>query len=293
MSYRKYCVVIYCWFQVFIGTSQPEVYLKNYGIWKSERLQELKSEQGYLNLAGLFWLKDGESTIGGDTSNIIHFDTKNTSDFLGKVSVKNGEVWYDPMDLKNIYINNLPATRTKLFPDNGSPIVVTHNDISWFIIQRGEDLGIRLKDYKGKYLQNFKGIEYFPLNQNLIVEGIFVPTPGKKIDIMLATGHPYVHDSPGRVVFGINGKEMSLYATGTLEKLSFVFGDETNGEETYGGGRFLDAAGPDADNKVIMDFNRAYNPPCAFTPYATCPLPTKENKIAISIRAGEKYTDHN
>jgi uncharacterized protein len=292
MNYLKYCVFICCCFQLFVGSAQSEEYVKNYKMWKSERIKELKSEQGYLNLAGLFWLKEGESTIGSNKSNKIHFDTENTAGFLGTVTLKNGEVWYDPMDSKDVYINNIPATKTKLFPDNGSPVVVTHHDLKWFIIQRGEDYGIRLKDFKGKYLKNFKGIEHYPLNQNLIVEGRFVPTPGRKIDIKLATGHPYVHNSPGKVIFFIDGKEMSLDATGTLEKLSFVFGDETNSEDTYGGGRFLEADGPDANNKVIIDFNRAYNPPCAFTPFATCPLPTKENKLAISIRAGEKYTEH-
>ena len=292
MNYLKYCVLIIRCFQLFVGSAQSEEYVKNYKTWKSERIKELKSEQGYLNLAGLFWLKEGESTIGSNKSNKIHFDTENTAGFLGAVTLKNGEVWYDPMDSKDVFINNIPATKTKLFPDNGSTVVVTHHDLKWFIIQRGEDYGIRLKDFKGKYLKNFKGIEHYPLNQNLIVEGRFVPTPGRKIDIKLATGHPYIHNSPGKVIFFIDGKEMSLDATGTLEKLSFVFGDETNSDETYGGGRFLEADGPDANNKVIIDFNRAYNPPCAFTPYATCPLPTKENKLAISIKAGEKYTEH-
>lgn len=292
MNYIKYWVLIICCFQLFVGSAQSEEYIKNYQTWKSERIKELKSEQGYLNLAGLYWLKEGESTIGGNKSNKIHFDTENTADFLGKVILKNGEVWYDPMDSKDVYINNMPATKTKLFPDSGSTVAVTHHDLKWFVIQRGKDIGIRLKDFKGKYLKNFKGIEHYPLSQNLIVEGRFVPTPGRKIDIMLATGQPYVHHSPGKVIFYINGKEMSLDATGTLEKLSFVFGDETNSDETYGGGRFLEADGPDANDKVILDFNRAYNPPCAFTSFATCPLPTKENKLAISIRAGEKYTPH-
>ncbi len=292
INFPKYCILILCWLQPFVGSAQSEEYIKKIQEWKNERVKEMKSEQGYLNLAGLFWLKEGESSIGSHKSNKIHFDTENTSGFLGKVILKNGEVWYDPMESKDVYINKMPATQTKIFPDNGSPIVVTHNDLRWFIIQRGEDLGIRLKDFKGKYLKNFKGIEYYALDQKLIVEGRFVPTPGRKIDIKLATGHPFVHNSPGKVIFFINGKELSLDATGTLEKLSFVFGDETNSEETYGGGRFLETDGPDANNKVIIDFNKAYNPPCAFTPFATCPLPTKENKLAISIRAGEKYTEH-
>ena len=144
MNYLKYCVLIICCFQLFVGSAQSEEYIKNYQTWKSERIKELKSEQGYLNLAGLFWLKEGESTIGSNKSNKIHFDTENTAGFLGAVTLKNGEVWYDPMDSKDVFINNIPATKTKLFPDNGSTVVVTHHDLKWFIIQRGEDYGIRL-----------------------------------------------------------------------------------------------------------------------------------------------------
>lgn len=277
--------------QFYTVNAQSNEYAKNFKNWQNERIEELKSEKGYLNLAGLFWLKEGESTIGKAKSNSIQFKTENTSDFLGKVTVQNGEVWFDPMDNKEIYINDKPAIKSKIFPDGGNPIILRHNDLRWFIIQRGADLGIRLRDYNGEFLKNFKGIANYPLDQNMVVEGTFIPTPGRKLNITLATGQPYVSESPGKVVFTLNGVEHSLEATGSLKNLFFVFGDETNNEETYGGGRFLEAKGPDANNKVVLDFNRAYNPPCAFTPYATCPLPTKENKLPRPILAGEKYSD--
>ena len=142
-------------------------------------------------------------------------------------------------------------------------------------------------------VKGFHGIDTYPASTDWRIKARFVPTAGKKITIIDITGRSYEQDSPGQLVFTIRGKEYSLDATGTKEHLSFVFADASNKHETYGGGRFLEADGPGTDGYTYIDFNKAYNPPCAFSPYATCPTPPKQNRLAVAVTAGEKrYGDH-
>jgi uncharacterized protein len=284
---KKTLFIVLLFIQIVIF-AQTSNYDNDIEKWRTNRIERLKSENGWLNLAGLFWLNEGENTFGSDKSNNIRFDTKNTADFLGKMILSDSEIWFVSDGNNDVYLDNEIVDRVKIFPYERNPIILKHNNLRWFIIQRGEKFAIRLRDLEGKFLKEFKGIEYFPIDTNYRVEGTFIPTPGKMISITDATGRTYEQESPGKVIFQIDGQELSLEPTGSLRQLSFVFADETTNVETYGGGRFLEANGPDPNNKVILDFNKAYNPPCVFTPYATCPLPTKENKLKIAIKAGEK-----
>jgi uncharacterized protein len=151
-----------------------------------------------------------------------------------------------------------------------------------------------LKDPGSEYLRNFHGIDNFPANQAYRVTARFTAGP-RKIPILNIIGQTEQNDCPGYVTFQLNGRPLRLYPildSPDSKSLFFVFRDETSGKETYGGGRFLDTDLP-KDGKVVLDFNRAYNPPCSFTPYATCPLPPKENRLAVRIEAGEKkYGEH-
>ncbi len=278
-------LVISLFFTAFtVDTYEEEI--KN---WKNQRIESLKSEEGWLNLAGLFWLEEGENTIGGDKKNSIVFPADHSDAFLGKVILKNGKVSFESSNSSEVLKGDEKVSQAEVFPYTGKPVVLKHKTLRWFIIQRGDKYAIRLRDLEGPYLKEFKGIESFPLDQNWKVKAKFVPTPGKKLNITDITGRTYEQESPGKLEFKIDGKEYSLEAVGSKERLHFVFGDLTNKHDTYGGGRFLDAKGPDAEGFTYLDFNKAYNPPCAFTPFATCPLPTKENKLAVAIKSGEKY----
>ncbi len=268
--------------------SQTNDYFTEIENWRNNRIERLKSENGWLNLAGLFWLKEGDNTFGKNSKNDIKFETENTADFLGKMVVKGDEIWFYSNETSAVYHGEEMVKSVKIYPYENNPVVLKHNNLRWFIIKRGDKYAIRLRDLEGKFLKEFTGIDYFPIDPKMKIEAKFIPIPGKKLFITDATGRTYESDSPGKVLFTINGQEVSLEPTGTLQQLSFVFADETTNDETYGGGRFLDTKGPDANNVVILDFNKAYNPPCVFTPFATCPLPTKENKLKVAIRAGEK-----
>ncbi len=261
--------------------------------WHQKRIEDLKKEEGWLNLAGLIWLQEGVNTIGGDAKNTITFPSDHSDAVLGKVILKEGKVSFEAEKNASVYQGEELVSRAELFPYTGKPTVLKHKSLRWFIIQRGDKYAIRLRDLESPYLKNFHGIETFPISEDWKIKAQFVPTVGKKLKITDITGRTYEQESPGKLIFKVNGKEYSLEAVGTKERLHFVFGDLTNKHESYGGGRFLDVPGPDAEGITYIDFNKSYNPPCAFTPFATCPLPTQENKLAVAITAGEKrYGNH-
>ncbi|QDK81089.1 DUF1684 domain-containing protein [Spirosoma sp. KCTC 42546] len=261
--------------------------------WHQKREEDLKKEEGWLNLAGLFWLKEGDNTFGGSDRNSIVFPSDHSDARLGKISLKNGKVTLETVAGAQIFEGDKPVTTLDIFPYTGKPIVLKHKSLRWFVIQRGDKYAIRLRDLESPSVKEFKGIDTYPISTGWRLKAKFIPTPGKKIAITDITGRTSDQDSPGRLLFTVNGKEYGLDATGNLNHLHFVFADLSNKHDTYGGGRFLDAPGPDADGYTYLDFNKATNPPCAFTPYATCPTPPKDNKLAVAITAGEKrYGDH-
>ncbi len=261
--------------------------------WHQKRIEDLKKEEGWLNLVGLLWLEEGVNTIGGDAKNAIAFPSDHSDAVLGKVILNKGKVTFEAEKNASVYQGEELVSRVELFPYTGKPTVLKHKSLRWFIIQRGDRYAIRLRDLESPSVKNFHGIETFPISEDWKIKAQFVPTVGKKLKITDITGRTYEQESPGKLVFKVNGKEYSLEAVGTKERLHFVFGDLTNKHESYGGGRFLDVPGPDAEGVTYIDFNKSYNPPCAFTPFATCPLPTQENKLAVAITAGEKrYGDH-
>jgi uncharacterized protein (DUF1684 family) len=250
---------------------------EDYTDFYAKRGASLKSENGWLNLAGLFWLKEGENTIGGAESNDFVFPRAEA--FLGKVILQNNQVTY-----KNEVI----------YASDDKFKVISHQSLRWFIIKRGDKYAIRLRDLEGEYLKAFHGIDHFPAEAKWKIKAKFIPTVGKKVTIIDITGRSYQEDSPGLLEFVVEGKTYRLEAGPgqTKEDFFVVFGDATNKITTYGAGRFMDTKGFNPDGTVTLDFNKAYNPPCAFTPFATCPLPTKENKLIIAIPAGEKNASH-
>jgi hypothetical protein len=176
-----------------------------------------------------------------------------------------------------------------------NPTKLSLGALSWTIIKRGERYGVRLRDHEHPALQNFAGIETFPIDSTWRVEATFeFNNPPHLIAIPTVLNTINEEPSPGAVVFKINGKTYRLDATGKMtdKELFVIFADQTNGKETYGAGRFLYVPTPSKTGKTIIDFNKAYNPPCAFTAYATCPLPPEQNKLPVRITAGEKNYAH-
>jgi uncharacterized protein (DUF1684 family) len=271
----------------FASFSQESEYEKEIMAFRKIRIDSLQHENGYLNLSGLFWLKEGENTIGADPKNDFVFPAEHSDSFLGKIILNNGVVRFKSSQANQVFSSGQAVSEMIIFQDK-KVVVLEHKSLRWFIIKRGEKYALRLRDLEGEYVRNFKGIDYFSIDSSWRIKAKFVPTYGKKLNITDITGRNYLEDSPGELHFTIKGKKYTLEAGGTTDEFFIVFGDLTNKKTTYGGGRFLYASAPDKKGNVILDFNKSLNPPCEFTPFATCPLPTKKNRMNLEITAGEK-----
>ncbi len=279
-------------FSNFIKMSENTPYEDEIKTWHNQRIENLKKESGWLNLAGLFWLEEGKNTFGTSSSNKIVFPKGECEEFLGALILDKGEVFIETTPDKFIFNDELSVTKLKIFPVE-KPVILKHKSLRWFVIKRGDKYGIRLRDLESPFLKEFTGIKTFPVNEKWKVKAKLIKEENKKIPILDVLGQTNLQDSPGKLVFTINGKEYSLDALDEGDNLFIIFADKTNKKETYGAGRFVYTAKPDENGEVYLDFNKSINPPCAFTPYATCPLPPKQNTLPISINAGEKnYGNH-
>ncbi len=258
--------------------------------WHAGRIESLKSANGWLNLAGLFWLKDGVSTFGSDESNDIVFPKDKIPAKAGLFLLQNGVVSMTALPDVDILSNEKPIKTGVIFhSDSTRQPKLSHGSLQWFIIKRDDQFGVRLRNLESTTVTEFHGIERYEVNPEFRTEAVLeVPSTPKRIDITNVLGQTTAQESPGTLVFTINEKEYRLDALLEDDELFVIFGDPTNENETYPSGRYVYAKKPGADGATILDFNKAYNPPCAFTPFATCPLPPSQNVLPIAITAGEK-----
>lgn len=257
--------------------------------WKLSRVERLKGENGWLNLAGLFWLKEGENSFGSDPSNDIVFPEKADS-FCGTITLEDGKVKLSVQQGVGILSNGIAVTTLTLNDDNsGNRTDLRQGDLLWYIIKRDEKYGIRLKDLNHPRIDLLDHIPSYPISTTYVVEATLVPfdEPRKMVVQTPVEGYTEEYDCPGELHFRLNRENLVLYPFTYGEGYFLVIADETTGVETYGAGRFMYSM-PDSTGRIILDFNKAYNPPCAFSPFATCPMPPKENFLPVAIEAGEK-----
>ncbi len=263
-------------------------YQQSFDQWKNELVQDRK--ENWLTLAGLFWLKPGDNTFGADPENAVVFPKG--PGHAGVLSLQGQDVTAKFSPEANAMIGGKPATTIKLNPDTSdNTTVVEMGDLRWHVIVRGQRVGIRVKDVNNEAVQKYKGPEFFPLDLSYRVTATWIPSDGKKtVDVPNVLGDIDPTPIAGTAVFKLNGVEYRLTDLGgsAANGLFFVFNDTTSKTDTYPGGRFL-TTGPVVNGTVVIDFNRAHNPPCSVTAYATCPLAPKENRLAVAIPAGEKY----
>jgi hypothetical protein len=258
--------------------------------WKADLVEDLK--QNWLPLAGLFWLKPGDNAFGTDSSNALVFPANSAPPKAGTFSLQGKDVTVKFASPITATINGKPATTAKLDSDqSGHASEIELGTLRMHVIQRGDRVGIRVKDLDSPAVKKYRGPEFFALNPAFKVTATWVPSDGKKtVDVPNVLGDITPTPVAGEAHFKLNGQDLTLQALGgdPTQGLFFIFKDQTSKTETYPPGRFLQT---DAvkDGAVVLDFNEAYNPPCAVTPYATCPLPPKENQLGIAIPAGEKY----
>jgi uncharacterized protein (DUF1684 family) len=263
---------------------------KSFDKWKSELVEGRQQE--WLPLAGLFWLKPGENNFGTDPKNAIVFPKGPAQ--AGSFTLQGKTVTARFPPATNAIIAGKPVTAAELQPDtSGNATEVEIGSLRLHVIVRGQRIGIRLKDVESDAVRKYPGPLFFPLDLSYRVTATWLPSDGKQtVDVPDVLGDVTPTPIAGTAVFKMNGQELRLTDLGgdAAGQLFFVFSDLTSKINTYPGGRFL-KAGPVTDGTVVLDFNRAYIPPCSVTPYATCPLAPKENRLSVPIAAGEEY-DH-
>lgn len=259
--------------------------------WKDGRLERLKAKTGYLNMVGLYWLKEGENSLGSDPDNDLVFPG-NAPPLVGTVILKDGLATMVVADGIDVRVDGEPVTIVPMGDDVAKDdVLFTTGSLAWSAIEREGNIGIRLRDFELPAVANFSPIEAFPVAPKFRVAARLRAYPEPQV-VQVGTvieGLGWEPISPGVLEFEIDGQAQELEVYDSGEEVFIVFGDATSGQETYPAGRFLYAKKPVAGEITVVDFNKAYNPPCAFNDFATCPVASPRNRMNIAIEAGEKY----
>ena len=273
-------------------------FLADDAVWREERRQDLLRADGWTSLVGLHWLELKAHYLGSGTGIANGMRLAVGPPKMGMVEQVGGQVFFTPEDGVALTLDGKPLTgRAQLASDHDeTPSVVGFDEGkgSLSVIRRGDRFGLRIKHADAPSRLQFKGLEYWPPQPGWKITGKFIAhPPGKTLPIVDIIGTATDAPNPGVVEFVRNGKTYRIEAMGEPEGgLFLVIADRSSGHGSYPAGRFMDTPGPDAQGNVVLDFNRAYNPPCAFTTFATCPLPPPENRLDLAITAGEKTYAH-
>jgi uncharacterized protein (DUF1684 family) len=297
---RKFSIVTILTLLSFTNFAQNNTYFAEVEQWHRIRIAELKQPNGWLNLEGLFWLKKGTNSFGSATTNDLVYDNPAFPKHLGDFIYEDGKVYWKDAGKEKITIKDNAGL---VVANSGILNLLTQTegaynsqwkDFAWVVIQREDKVGLRFRNFKAKTLVAFKGIERFSVDAKWLIKAKVIPQNQNPLMIMNVLGQNTAQKHGGQLEFDIEGKTYRLDAIDEGgEKLFVTFADATSGETTYGSGRFLYIDKPNANGYTYIDFNNAYNPPCAFTEFATCPLPPPQNRLNISIPAGEKkYGQH-
>jgi uncharacterized protein len=269
------------------GAAAPS-YRSSVDAWREHREEQLTAPDGWLAVAGLFWLKTGQNRCGSDPAGAIVLPRR-APKFAGAFDLHNGKVTFRAAPGADVRIDGHPAAEAGLAPGKDK---IRIGDLTMFIIVRGPRYYVRLIDPQSEMRRHFAGLKWYPVRPEYRVLASFTPyAPPKRIPITNILGITEDEPSPGYLRFHLHGQIYRLDAVVEDDQLFIIFRDRTAGKTTYGAGRFLDADMP-KNGEVVLDFNEAYNPPCAFTPFATCPLPPKQNRLPVSIEAGELNDGH-
>ncbi len=278
-------------------------YLAEVTKFRQDRAATLKSDAGWLTIAGLWFLTQPQATFGSDPLNDIVFPAS-APPRAGTFEMRNGNVTVKAAEGVTFELDGKPVTQMEMKSDVPGPAdrLMLGNDLQFWVHNSGNRLSIRLRDQKSALRTHFTGLTWFPIDPAYKVEATFTPfEKPRMVDVASLVGDVDKTPIPGIVTFTLNGQEYKLepFAEPGDEQFWFVFRDLTSQKETYPAARFLYAAAPtfaskdasarQASGKIILDFNKAVNPPCAYNPYTTCPIPTEQNRLRTRIEAGETY----
>lgn len=272
-------------------------YEKEITEYRSRAEESLRGPEGWLTVVGLFWLKQGDTTIGSDPGNAITL-APSAAKSVGTLSLLGEKV---SLTLAaDVEIDGTPLkARDRVSPvdlnddavDGVAPATVKSGHVKFFVIKRKNGIAVRVKDEDSEARRHFSGRRWYAPNPSFRIDADWVPfDPPRKVGVPDVLGNINEQTAPGLARFTVDGETVELTPIIEGDSLFFVFRDHTSAHETYGAARFLNTRMPE-NGHVLLDFNRAVNPPCAFTAYATCPIPMKENVLNVAIRAGELKPD--
>ena len=262
--------------------------------WRRWRHQRLKSPDGWLTLVGMEWLTEGENTIGSapDSDVVV---PGGPADW-GVIHLHGDRLRFRPSPNSGVTVDGGHGEETVLVADDQEePTIVSHGSLQFYVIHRGS-YAVRVKDSRAPALTGFDGVDNYPVSSEWLVEGRFIPASEETtIEIANVLGQVNPRKMPGYFEFERDGRthRLATLVEDRPDALWIIFADRTNSRETYGAGRFLYTEGLPEKGRLLVDFNKAYNPPCAFTDYSTCPLPPAGNRLDLAVTAGEKRVgDH-
>lgn len=259
--------------------------------WRAGRLERLLAPLGYLNQTGLFWLEEGSYRFGSDPGNDIVFSGDAAAE-IGIFEVSAEGVRMTVSSGVSVSSDDFPVDNIVISDDTSdAPVTIKHRSLAWSVVKRDGRYAVRVRDFEHPFAATFGPLPYFDVDAAWRVSATLqryeVPRTANVRTVIEGLGyHP---QSPGIVVFEFGGQRFELEAYESGDDLFFVFGDETSRDDTYGAGRFLYASNPGEDGATILDFNKAYSPPCAFNDFSTCPVASPRNRLPIRVEAGEKY----
>jgi len=270
--------------------------------WRTERAKALSARDGWLTLVGLEWLKPGPNAVGLASDNQIHLKG-HAPEHLGVIEVDGSQLkLVTPAGgfPKSLLVDGQPAQEGPIKPDDGKPTLLTTENLSLVILHRGDRFALRIKDAESPTRIGFKGLHWYPAEAKYRISAKWIPfVPAHTEKIPTVIGTTLDMPAPGLAEFTLDGKTIQIEPVledPNAKELFFILRDATSHTTTYQAARFLYASFPDhgldQPGTVVLDFNRLQNPPCAYTPYATCPLPPYINRLAISIPAGEQRYSH-
>ncbi len=267
----------------------PETYEEEIESWKQDRIESLKAPGGWLRLAGMFWLDEGENSFGSGQDNDIIFPEGTIPEYAGTFLYENGQVIMNTADDVSITHEGEPVSEFVLYDGADTP-GAEYEALEWFVIVRDGEIAIRLYNKENEKADAFTGFPSYPLDPKWKREARFIPNPeGTTISIVNVLGQQMDAPSPGVIEFAVNGETYSLDTLEGGERLFIIVADETNRTETYQAGRYIYIDYPEeGSDTTVIDFNKAYNPPCSFNTFTTCQLPPPQNRLDVAIPAGEK-----
>ena len=271
------------------GSDPADPYLQEIQQFRTEREARLQTDTGWLTVVGLHWLEQGANAVGSSPKAAVRLPASAPST-VGTITLEGKQARFVAAEGVAVTSKGKPVGDIAL----GADVQLELGTLTFFVIERGSRMGVRVRDRDAETRRKFHGLQWYAADPRWRVRAkLEPPAPGRKVTIGTIVGDQIDVESAGQLVFTVNGRELrleALYETPERDELFVMFKDRTNGDATYGAGRYMYPK-PPVNGVVDLDFNKAYNPPCAYTAFATCPLPPRQNWLPVAIEAGEKSYD--